>query len=151
MAKRHWVLPALIFIALIVIVVAVLRIGVFTGNVLLESDADFVKGGKLSGILTLNIEEGDSLREKTTILVAIMQDETVLEATTLTLGEYIELSNNLVSPIPKEDENYFEQVGSYKVDIADILQFNFPDSGEYELLFSILTMDLNQREKLVVN
>lgn len=119
-----------------------------TGNVALEESINL--GEKLSGDLILQIDEGDSLSEQLPILIALTKNNSIILTETLTLEKFIQNSDNPKDPVKKNSESFYEIPGKYNLEISNIIDYNFEEPGEYELLFSILDLDINTKKKFLV-
>ena len=150
MNKKRWIL----YLAVIIIIVGLVFVGInfvnLTGNVLLEFEKDFTIGEKLTGPLILTIEEGDSLSKDTPILLSLIKGNEVLRAETLTLEEFVKKSSS--QGVFKESQEYiYEENTVHIVEVERIIDYTFEKSGDYQLIFSVLSLDINIRKRIKVD
>jgi len=137
MDKRWFVLVTLL------IVVGYFAVNSFmTANVVLNTEEYYNQGDKLSGVLSLEIKEGQSLEAKMPILVSLSKNDEVIISQTMTLDEFITLSGAKTEKVKEDGKEFYEAPGTYRVPISKIIDYTFKDKGEYELLFSVLDLDL---------
>jgi len=137
MDKRWFVLLGLL------VVVGYFALASFkTANVVLNYEQDFKQGDKLSGVLTVGIEDEDRLDAGTPILVSLTKGDSVISSQTMTLDEFIVLSGAKINKVERNGKYYFETPGSYNVPISKVIDYSFKDKGEYQLLFSILDLNM---------
>jgi hypothetical protein len=139
MDKRWFLL-----MGLLVLVGFLVVSGFRSGNVVLNYEKYFKLGDKLSGDLTIGIEQGDRLDVKMPILVSLSKNGTMIASETLTLEEFINLAGIKLDKVSRSGKDFYETVGSYNVPIEKIVSYNFNETGEYEMLFSLLNLDINQ-------
>jgi len=109
----------------------------FTGNIILQPKNSI--GDNITGELSFAINRGDIPSKNIPILVSLTKNNKPIKTETLALEKFIQLSDSKT-----HTENTFA------ADIEDIIQFTFNESGEYELLFSILELDINKKKVFMV-
>ncbi len=140
-------------VTLVALASLILLVGNFlgiTGNVLIDVKGDFEQNDTLEGNLVLDIEEGDSLSEDLSMLLMVSKNDSVLSAETFSLKSYLELTEQEILPVTKPDGKYYEQVGTYKNNIKDMIDFTFEEPGKYELLFAIPSLDITERKVFLI-
>jgi len=121
-----------------------------TASVVLNYEEDYNQGEKLSGSLMLGLEEGDSVLSSTPMIVSLSKGNSVLASKTLTFKEFIGLSGKSVQPVKKDKEEFYEEVGTYAVPIAKVIDYTFSEKGQYELIFFIPKLDITKVTKITV-
>ena len=119
-------------------------------NVIIEYQESFKLQEALTGSLSLTLEKQDSLEKDTPLLISLSKENEILEARTLTLDEFIKLSDNPIDPIKKDSGYFYETPGTYSIEIDKLIPYTFNERGEYELLFNIFKIDLTIRKKISV-
>lgn len=122
-----------------------------TGNVIVEYQESFKLNEQLTGKLSLSIEQGDSIEADTPILISLTKQDKVIDVKTMSLKEFIALSDNPTPPTTRDGKEYYETPKTYNVDISKIIEYTFVESGEYELTFNILKIDVTIRKIITVN
>jgi len=150
MKKGKLVLYFVVLIIILVLIFVGFNSINLTGNVLLEFEKDFKVGEKLTGPLTLTIEKGDSLSKDTPILLSLIKGNEVLRVETLTLEEFVTKSSSQ-GVFKKSQEYVYEENTVHVVDIGRVIDYTFEESGNYQLIFSVLSLDLNIRERIKVD
>ncbi|MDO8460684.1 MAG: hypothetical protein Q7S74_06245 [Nanoarchaeota archaeon] len=121
-------------------------------NVIAQFPNSFKVGDKISGDVTITIEQGDSISADTPILIALSSSNGgVLEANTMTFKEFTSYSKDLPIETQKEGKIYYETPGKYSVDISKVIDYKFIDKGNYELTFVIFALDISQNLPIEVN
>lgn len=129
----------------VLILVGFLAISGFkSGNVILNYQEDFKLGERLSGDLSIGIEEGDSLDSQMPILVSLSKNGTMIFSETLTLEEFIQLSGVSVEKVMASGKEYYQKAGFYSVPIEKVVDYTFNDAGQYELMFVLLDLDITK-------
>ncbi|MBS3091307.1 hypothetical protein J4217_02575 [Candidatus Pacearchaeota archaeon] len=142
----------LIVLILVLIVVGTLfTINFKPGNVIVEYQESFRQGDPLSGKLTITIEQGDSLDASIPIIVSLSNEAGIIEAKTLRLSEFMQISDNPTQPVKKENSLFYDTPGLYSVDINKIIQYKFQEKGQYELLFNIVKINLAIKKSIIVD
>ena len=121
----------------------------FTGNVLLDT-GNFNSGGQLSGVLVLDIEEGDSLSKELLVFLALSRNDSVIVSESFTLEKFIENSNSKILFVERGSGEFYDTPGTYELEVSKVINYTFEEPGNYELLFSILDLDMNTRKKFRV-
>src|SRR3989344_2844352 len=104
-----------IIVSLVVVVIAVLIIFLQwrAANVIVDiGEQTFRVNDYLGGTLSITLEPGDSIQKDTPILVTLTKNNTVLQAATLTFQEFIEQSSNPINPTNKDNNLFYDQVGT---------------------------------------
>lgn len=125
--------------------------GFKTVNVILNYEEDYNQGDKLAGDLIIGIEEGDSLDVKTPILVSLAKENEVIASETMDLEKFIELSGANIVKIKREGEYFYETPGIYRVPLSNVIEHDFNEKGQYELVFSLVKLDIIKITKITVN
>ncbi len=125
--------------------------GFKSGNVVLTYEESFNQGDKLSGDFIINIEKTDSVPAETPILISFSKGKDILETKSMTLKEYVVLSDNPVGPSIIGEKEYYDKVEAYSVPIDKVISYVFSEKGEYELLFFMPDLDLIKVTKIKVN
>lgn len=107
-----------------------------TGNVILQSE-DYVSNN-LTGEITIAVKQVDALNKDIPILILLTKDDTVVKVETTTLEKLVQLSN-----LKTQSE-------TFSISLEDAFPFTFDEKGEYELLFSILDLNINIKKEFVV-
>lgn len=102
-----------------------------TGNVVLNLDDDFKIGDTLKGDIVVNQGENS---EAIYGLILLTKDNSPI------ITETFNLKNVLV----KDD------FGKNIVKIEDLIEYRFEEKGDYELLFSVLDLDINIKKEILV-
>lgn len=100
-----------------------------TGNAILDLNDNFKVGDKLTGQILLAKESPDAVG-----LLSLSKDGE--EAVTETFN---------LKDIPTKQSG-----SNYVIDLADITDYTFNETGSYELLFSVLSLDTNIKKELEV-
>ena len=101
-----------------------------TGNIVLNLEENYKIGDKLSGELIINSND----LNKYGILLLTKDDKPILSQT-------FNLNN-----IPKNKINS----NQYSIKIEDLVDSKFDEKGSYELMFSVLDLNINIKKKFVV-
>ncbi len=139
-----------VIIALIVIVLVFALHWRASQIVLNIDEQEFNVGENLGGTLSIKIEPGDSLKKDIPILISLSKENETVAATTLTLEEFIQASNNPSNPILHDNDYYYETPATHIVNIDKILTYQFTKKGQYELLFNILSIGLTVKRTIIV-
>jgi len=137
-------------ITLLIIVGGLLFFNFRSGNVVVNYDESFKTGDKVSGTLTLNLEQRDELQKDTAMIVSLSRGNKVLLAETLTIQEFISLSGKNPKTIQKQDSVYYIGPESYPVKIESILDYTFSEPGSYEVFFTIPKIDFTIKRAILV-
>jgi len=121
-----------------------------TGKVVTDFPKTLKIGEEFEAELFISIEDGDSLSKDSKVLVTIDKDGVAIEAEVVTLGEFIELSDNPVEPIRSGDGFYYQTVGTYRVQLTKIMKYKFSEIGDYDVSLMILSEDIEVSEKFSV-
>ena len=140
-----------ILIAVLLLIVFLMFLSFKPANVIVEYQEQFKLNEPLRGSLSITLESQDSIKKETPLLLSLSKGDKILEAKTLTLDEFIQLSNNPISPTKKDSGSYYETPGTYSVDLEKLIPYTFVERGEYELLFNIFKIDLTIRRKITVD
>ena len=144
------VLVLMVIVALALIFVFLKSDGI-TGNVALEIQESSSVGSQLPGNLVLTIEQGDRIEKSTPILVSLTKGKKdVIEVKTLSIAEFIALSDSPIDPATKDSKEYFETPGSYSVKTSLLIGYTFTEKGNYELFFRIFDPDITIRKEISV-
>jgi hypothetical protein len=100
-----------------------------SGNVVLDLNDNFEIGDNLTGYLILNLEELDAYGS-----VLLTKDNQLLITRTFNLNE-----------IPKTKSNL-----GYSIKIVNLIDYEFNQTGNYELFLFVLDLDINIKKKFVV-
>ena len=151
MEKKSVVLFVISLVSLVALLLTIQK-GLTTGFTLIELK-DFSITDNLEGTISLTIEESDSIRTHTPILIALSKNNTIIKVKTLTFKEFIEFSNNPIQPTinPSDSNYYYKTPSTHKVKIQNLLSHQFTEKGEYELLFNILELDLTIKKQIIVD
>lgn len=125
--------------------------GFRSANVVLNYQEDFKLGDKLSGDLTMGIEEGDSLDAQMPILISLSKAGTMISSETMTLEEFIQLSGINVEKVNRDGQEFYETIGTYNVPIEKIIDYTFNEAGQYEMMFVLLDLDIAQITSISVS
>ena len=120
-----------------------------TGNIVLEQES-FQIGEQIQGNLKMTIEEGDSIKTDTVILLYILKDEEIVESQTLTFKKFIDMSDNPISPTEKPEGNFYETLGSHNVEVSKIITKTFEEPGEYKFAFSVLELGIRSEGSFTI-
>jgi hypothetical protein len=69
-----------------------------------------------------------------------------IETVTLTLEEFISLSDNPQKPV----NGLYAGPSTHSLEISKVIDYTFTESGDYELLFNIFQLDLTVRKNIHV-
>lgn len=125
--------------------------GFKNANVVLNYNENYTLGQKLSGDLTIGIEKGDSLDVKMPILVSLSKNGTIISSETLTLEDFIGLSGFDLEKVKRDDGEFYETPGFYLVSISKVINYTFNESGEYEMMFVLLDLDITKVSKINIS
>ena len=103
-----------------------------TGNVVLDIENNFKIGDNLKGDITLNKGEND---EAVYGLILLTKGNNPIATKTFNLRDV--LTKNEIS-------------GKNIVKIEDLIEYRFEEKGNYELLFSVLDLNINIKKEIVV-
>jgi hypothetical protein len=138
-------------IIIIVVLALIFVLSFKPAHVILESQETGMLNSQISGQLTLSLEPGDSLETSAPLLVSLSKGNSILDVKTLTLENFISLSGKSPSTIEKEGKRFYETPESYSVDTNKIIRYTLNETGEYELLFEILRLDVTVKKTITVN
>ncbi len=124
--------------------------GFKTGNVIAGFDG-FKVGEKAEGSVIVTIEEGDLIDVDTPIFLAISKKDVVVYSRSLRFEEFLSSSRNKILPVEKNGKRFFEDEGSYKINLGEIIEYEFNETGKYELIFSMPSFDLTEIKSFEVN
>ena len=141
-----------LFLTLIVVVLGVIFFQWRSANVISNlEDRNYKVGDNLSGEFSLRLSEKE-VDVKTPILISLTDSkDNVLYVKTLSLDEFIEKSNNPIEPVEISGQKYYETPGMYYVNIDKLADYQFADSGEYILSFTVLGLNFNAEQKITVD
>lgn len=99
-----------------------------TGNIVLNLEDNFKVGDNLKGNIIINKDEASYG------ILSLTKDDKQLITKTFNLNE-----------IPKNKINF-----GYSINLEDLIDYKFNQTGNYELLFSVLDLDINIKKEFVV-
>jgi hypothetical protein len=103
-----------------------------TGNVVLDLEDHFKIGEVLKGDVAVNYGETDN---EIYGMILLTKDNNPIITETFNLKEVL-----------NKDENS----GKKFIRIEEIIEYRFEESGNYELLFSVLDLDINLKRRIIV-
>jgi len=124
--------------------------GFKTGNVIAGFEG-FNVGDRAEGSVIITIEEGDLIDVNTPIFLAISKRDQVVYSKSLRFEEFLGSSRNKILPVEKDGKRFFEDEGSYRVNLGELIDYEFNETGEYELIFSMPSFDLTEIKSFEVN
>ena len=99
-----------------------------TGNIVLNLEDNFKVGDNLKGNIIINKDEASYG------ILSLTKDDKQLITKTFNLNE-----------IPKNKINF-----GYSINLEDLIDYKFNQTGNYELFFSVLDLDINIKREFVV-
>ena len=108
-----------------------------TGTVVLQTE-NYIDDN-LTGEISITIEKGHALNRNIPILILLTKNNTIVKVETLTLEKFVQLSGSKTKPV---NSNY-KTPETFSINLEDTFPFTFNESGKYELLFSVLELDIN--------
>jgi len=102
-----------------------------TGNAVLDLEDNFQVGDILTGNIIINSNELDKYG-----LLLLSQDGKPIVTKTFNLNEIL-----------RNDSDSSRQSS---IKIEDLIQYKFNETGKYELLFSVLDLNINVKKEIVV-
>jgi len=100
------------------------------GNVIFNVEDNYKVGDNIKGNIIINKDESNAYG-----VLLLTKDNQPLITKTFNLNE---ISKNQISS------------GQYSIKIEDLIDYNFNQTGNYELLFSVLDLDINIKKEFVV-
>ena len=144
MEKGVAIFLTIIIISAIALFILSLNFFNLTGNVILQPE--FSIGENITGTLTIVIDEGDNLNKNLPILISLIKNNTAIKTETLTLEKFIQESDSEIKPI----NSFYKTPGTFSVNLENFFQFTFNESGEYELLFSVIELNINTKKTFTI-
>ena len=114
----------------------------FTGKAVAE-DYNFNLGDSLNGRVIINLDE--EIKGDKQVLLLIENEGNVVYTEIVFLEEFLKGSEIITKDYIYTKEN------TYFVELGEVVHFTFEKAGEYELMISILELDLNIVKKFSVN
>ncbi len=150
MEKKESLMVLLMVASFIILALIAFRFNFFTGKAI--TGIEFYNlNSSVSGEFILTIEQGDSLNQESTIFVGLLKKNTEIVSRTISLKEFIELSEVKINAVKRNNGFFYETPGNYRVDAGKIINYVFSEKGEYELIFMIIKMNLLSKKKIIVD
>lgn len=130
---------------LLIITLSVLYLNFRTGNLVIKFE-DYKINETLQGVITVNIEEGDSVNKNEPILITLTKNKTILSSETITFEEFVMKSNNPEKP----SNGTYSKPESYSVEVDKIINHKFSEEGEYDLTFTMFNPEIIIRRAIKV-
>jgi len=108
------------------------KINLFSGNVILDLKNNLHIGDSLEGELEINSKENSEAYG----LVLLSKDDKPIVTETFNLNEIL-----------RKDS---DSKGQTSIKIKDLIQYKFKEKGDYELLFSVLDLNINIKKEILV-
>ncbi len=147
MMKKLIVTIAIIMLAIL----AILFFSFKTGNVTLDFQDNNRVGSHIKGDLYLTLQKGDSIQKGTPILIYISKGGKVIEAATLTIDEIVSSSKNPQKTISKDGQEFYEQEGTYTIQLDPLFNYQFEEAGTYIVTLQILSSGYSLQKSFYVN
>ena len=130
----------------LLIILSVIVFNWKTANVIVEYNEQNSIGNKLAGDLKITLEPQDQLSSDTPIIISLTKDNKDIETISLTLAEFIALSDNPQNPV----NGLYTGPSTHSLSINKVIDYTFTESGDYELLFNIFKLDLTVKKNIHV-
>lgn len=121
-------------------------------NVIIDAEDERVAlGESIKGMMSITLDSGDSIQKDTAIFISLTSsNNTVLATKSLTLDDFMKLSDKNPQPTERDGDFYYQEQGTYSVEIQKLIPYTFNQPGNFEILFSILKLDLTVRKNIIV-
>jgi len=139
-----------VILLIVVILVAFFAFQFRTGKVVTIFPEEFNVGDKFEAGLLIKIEKGDSIHESAPVVITIEKRDVELVTNVIKFEEFIKNSDNPIKPVRVRGRLYYETPGSYLVNLNELLDYEFTESGEYELSFRMISEGLDVRKTFEV-
>lgn len=139
--------------SLLYVVVGIAVIGLFmffpsfksTGNVVADSGYNAKVGDALNYNLTISVPEGKG-DAGTPILISLSKNGEILGSKIVNLEDFVKLSDNN----PGLGAGQTVPSGIYVANVNNLINYNFNQTGEYELYYAIFKLDVVKIIKITV-
>lgn len=106
-----------------------------TGNILLDLKDNFEKGENLTGKLNLKLTD---IPEDALAIILLTKDNKGIESQIISVKKLKENSVQI-------------NVETYSIELEKIINYTFEEPGQYELTFSILEKNINEKRKITIS
>lgn len=135
----------------IIVASALLFVNWKPANVIVEYEESFKVGEQLSGSLKITLEPQDIIEAETPLIISLSKGKNEIETATLTLEEFVKLSDNPLEPVEENGKRVYKGASSHNLEVSKVINYQFTESGDYELFFNIFKLDLTVKKSITVD